>query len=152
MLSFDAVFIAQPSTCILTPSCVSNANSTTMFSYYFQQSFYTLFTNLSTFKTYTLSQAKFLFQTIQLGVACLCFVLTLIYIIIYYVAKSKASKRISPSQQQQQQRDYYAPQPSYPYQQQQQPPQGNAYYRQPQAPRAPQAPPGEVPWNSYRKY
>jgi hypothetical protein len=140
MLSFDAVFIAQPSTCILTPSCSSNAASTTIFSYSFQQSFFLLFNNLGPFKTYTVPQAKFLFQTIQLGVACLCFVLNLIYLVIYYVVRSKASKRIAPSPQQ----GPYAPQPAYPNQQQQQ-----QQYRQP---RAPQPAPGEVAWNANRRY
>jgi len=146
LISFDAVFIAQPSTCILTPSCATNAASTTMFSYYFQQSFFTVFNNLGPFKSYTQSQAKFLFQTIQLGVGCLCFVLCLIYLIIYYVTKSKAAKRVTPSYQQP---GYNAPQPAYQQQQQQQQQQGGGY-RQP--PRAPQAVPGEVPWNANRRY
>jgi len=146
LISFDAVFIAQPSTCILTSSCASNSVSTTIFSYNFQQAFFTLFNNLSPFRTYTQTQAKFLFQTIQLGVGCLCFVLCLIYLIVYYVTKSKASKRVGPGQQQP--NNYYAPQPAYQQQQQQQ--QGYGGYRQP--PRAPQAAPGDIQWNANRKY
>jgi len=138
LISFDAVFIAQPSTCILTPSCSSNANSTTVFSYNFQQAFSTVFNNLGPFKSYSQSQAKFLFQTIQLGVGCLCFILCIIFLIIYYVTKSKANKQVSPGVQDQ---GYYAPQPV------QQPRPG---YRPP--PRAPQAVPGELPWNANRRY
>jgi hypothetical protein len=121
LISFDAVFIAQPSTCILTSSCSTNAASTTMFSYYFQQAFFTLFNNLAPFKSYTQTQTKFLFQTIQLGVGGLCFVLCIVYLIIYYVSKSKSSKQVSPGLQS----DYRAPQPGYQQQQQQQ--QGFGY-------------------------
>lgn len=145
-ISFDAVFIAQSSTCILTPSCTSNADSTTLFSYYFKQSFFLLFNNLGPFRSYNETQAKFLFQTIQLGVGCLCFVLCLIYVIIYYVTKSKAGKRVGPGQPRS---DYPAPQPSY-----QQPPPQRQYQAQstyrPPPPRQPQAYPGEVPWNGRR--
>ncbi len=146
LISFNAVFIAQPSTCILTSSCNANSVSTTIFSYSFQQNFYTIFNNLSPFQNYTQSQAKFLFQTIQLGVGCLCFILCLIYLIIYFVTKSKASKRITPTQQQ----DYRAPQPAYNQQAYNEP-----AYRQPKpsyrpTPRAPQAAPGELPWNANR--
>jgi hypothetical protein len=144
LISFDAVFIAQPSTCILTPSCASNANSTTIWSYNTQSNFFTAFTSLGPFKSYTQTQAKFLFQTIQLGVGCLCFVLCIIYLIIFYVSKSKASKRVSPGYQQ----NYPAPQPAYQQQQQYQSQGGG--YRQP--PRQPQAAPGEVPWAGNRRY
>lgn len=147
LISFDAVFIARPTTCILTPSCEANALSTTMFSYYFQQAFFTAFKNLGPFKTYSESQAKFLFQTVQLGVGCLCFVLCIIYIIIYFVTRSKAAKRVAPSGFQQ--AGYQAPQPGGyrpSYQPQQQ------AYRQPPPPRAPQAAPGEVPWSTNRRY
>ena len=146
-ISFDAVFIAQPSTCILTSSCSSNANATGMFSSYFSSSFFSLFNNLGPFRSYTESQAKFLFQTIQIGVGSLCFVLCLIYLIIFYVTKNKAGKQVGPSQQLRS--DYPAPQPSYqpPPPQRQYQPQQN--YRAP-PPRQPQSYPGEVPWNGRR--
>jgi len=134
MISFDAVFIAQPTTCILTPSCSTNAASTSMFSYYFQTAFFTLFRSLSPFSSYSQTQAKFLFQTIQLGVGSLCFVLCIIYLIIYYVTKSKALKTVGPS-----------PQESGPYA-----PQPGPAYRQTQ--RQTQANPGELPWNQNRRY
>jgi len=135
LISFDALFIAQPSTCILTSSCSSNANSTTVFSYNRQQAFWTQFNKLGPFKSYTQSQAKFLFQTVQLGVGALCFVLCLVYLIIYYVTKSKALKRVGPSQQEQ---GSYGNQQSGPS------------YRQ--TPRMPQAAPGEQQWNANRRY
>jgi len=145
LISFDAYFIAQPSTCILTSSCTTNAVSTTIFSYNFQTSFSTVWNSLGPFKSYTTSQSKFLFQTIQLGVGCLCFVLCIIFLIIYYVTKSKASK-VSPGypQQQQQQQGYYAPQSAQQY------PQQGQSYRQP-PPRVPQQPPGEVPWATHNR-
>jgi hypothetical protein len=133
LIGFDSYFIAQPNTCILTPSCASNANSTSIFSYTFQSGFFSTFNTLGPFKTYTQSQAKFLFQTVQLGVGCLCFVLCIIFLIIYYVSKSKASKRqVRPIGQQ----GYNAPQPDY---------------RQP-APAYRQPAPGEQPWNPNRRY
>jgi hypothetical protein len=155
LISFDAVFIAQPSTCILTPSCSSNVGSSSSFSYNFQQGFYTIWNNLGPFKTYTETQTKFLFQTVQLGVGCLCFVLNIIYLIIYYVTKSKAAKQVSPGSQQQNYPQQNYPQQNYPQQNYQ---QQSAYAPQPpqqqyrQQPRAPQAPPGELPWNAQRRY
>jgi len=136
-IGFDAYFIAQPSACLLTSSCSSNAVSTTVFSYNLQQSFFTLFNKLGPFSSYTQTQAKFLFQTIQLGVASLCFVLCLIYFIIYYVTKSKASKRVGPSPNQGYGNQGYGSQPQSQY-------QGQSYH----TPRQPQAAPGELPWSS----
>jgi hypothetical protein len=150
LIGFDAYFIAQPTTCILTPSCSSNVNSTTIFSYSFQQGFFTIFNTLGPFKTYTQAQSKFLFQTVQLGVGCLCFVLCIIYLIIYYVSKSKAAtKQVAPSGQGRHP-DYQAPQPSYPQSESPYRPQQGAY--RPSQPRAPQAAPGEMPWNQNRRY
>jgi hypothetical protein len=153
LISFDAVFIAQPTTCVLTPSCSSNAASTTIFSYSFQTGFYSIWNNLGPFTSYTQTQTKFLFQTVQLGVGCLGFVLNIIYLVIYYVTKSKAAKQVSPGGLQQQgypQQNY--PQQNYPqqnYPQQGYPQQSQQQYRQP---RAPQAAPGEVAWNAQRRY
>lgn len=115
LIGFDAYFIAKPTTCILTSSCVANSVSTTIFSYSFRSNFFSVWNSLSPFKSYTESQTKFLFQTVQLSVGCLCFVLCLIFIIIYYVTRSKASEKVSPS-------GYapppHAPQPAYRPQQQ----------------------------------
>lgn len=96
LIGFDAYFIAVPSACLLTPSCSSYSNQTTSFNYNFQQSFYSAFNGLSAFKNYTQSQTKFLFQTIQLSVGCLCFILCIVFLIIYYVSRNKASKQVSP--------------------------------------------------------
>lgn len=133
LIVFDALFIAQPTTCILTPSCSSNAESTTIFSYEFRKSFFERFNSLSAFSSYTESQTKFLFQTIQLSVGCLCLVLCIIFLIIYYVTKSKASKQIAPT-------PFYSPAA----------PQPAPGYRPPQQ-RMPQAPPGQIPWNPNRR-
>jgi len=99
MIGFDAYFIAQPSACILTPQCSSYTNSTTVFSYVFQSSFWTVFHNVGPFSSYTQSQTKFLFEVIQLGVGGFCFILCIVYMIIYYVCRSKASGngRVEPA-------------------------------------------------------
>ncbi|CAF0861663.1 unnamed protein product, partial [Didymodactylos carnosus] len=102
-VSFNIAFIIQPSTCILTSSCQSNSNSTSIFSYTLQKNFLTVFQSLGAFSTYTVSQAKFLFQVIQLSVAGLCFFLNIIYIIICYVYRNKLKniQRIFPENYQQ---------------------------------------------------
>ncbi|CAF1453547.1 unnamed protein product [Didymodactylos carnosus] len=138
LISFDAVFIALPSTCILTSSCVSNSAQTSGWSYTLSSSFLTTFKTLSPFTNYTSTSAKYLFQTIQLGVGCLCFVLSVIYVILYLIYKSKAKKSIYPQTQ-----------PPAMYQQQQQfnpnfNPQG---IRRGPPPRNPQAYPGEIEWS-----
>ena len=96
LISFDAAFVARPSVCILTPSCVDNSISNSTFSYGFQQSFLTVFTGWAPFKNYGQSQVKFLCQTIQIGVGALAFILYIIYIIIYYSCWSKSKQQIQP--------------------------------------------------------
>ena len=80
-----------------------------MFSYYFQKSFFSTFRELSPFTNYTESQAKFLFQIVQLSVGALCGILCVVYIIVYIISRSNAS-RIAPAIHQ----NYPAPQPNYP--------------------------------------
>ena len=58
------------------------------------QNFLTVFNNLSAFKSYSVSQAKFLFQTIQISFGCLGFVVCLIYLVIYFITKKQASKQV----------------------------------------------------------
>ncbi len=126
LIAFDAVFIAQPSTCILTSSCTANSVSNTTFSYNFQQSFYKLFNSWGPFTSYGQSQAKLLFHSIQIGIGGLCFILCLIYLIIYYVYANKAKEQVGPSPAPQQP-PYYAPQQQgyYP------PPPQQGYYPPP---------------------
>jgi len=102
LISFDGVFIAQPTTCILTSSCQSNAESNTTFSYSFQQSFYNTIISKDPFKSYTITQIKLLCQATQIGAGCLCFIICVIYVIIYYVCikKAKSKVKISPSSEQ----------------------------------------------------
>jgi len=162
LISFDAVFVAQPTTCILTSSCAANSVSNTTFSYSFQQSFFTAFNGLSAFSTYTQTQAKFLFQTVQLGVGSLCFVICIIYLIVYYICESKSKQQVGPSPRGQQQ-DYYGSQSQSYYgpppvqQESYAPPSQQAYYQPPAPawrppPQVPQPPPGAIPWNSNRRY
>ncbi len=142
LITFDAIFLARPSTCILTSSCSSNAVSTTVFSYYFQQDFYTVLHRLSPFSTYTQSQAKYLFQVVQIGVGSLCFALCILYIIIYLASKNKAKQQVAPRAIQP---GYNAPQPNY----QQQGP-GYAQQQMPVYPNAPQGPQYGDPWQPNR--
>ena len=96
LIVFDAIFLALPSTCLLTPSCSTEAASPSSFAYPFQQSFFTSLNSISTFQNYGQYQAKVLFQSIQLGVGCLCLLVCLLYVIIYFVTASKTSKQVSP--------------------------------------------------------
>jgi hypothetical protein len=180
LIGFDSYFIVQDTTCILTPSCAYNAASNTSFSFSFQQSFYVVFNSWSPFKNYAQIQVKLLCQAMQIGVAAVCIIICLIYLIIYYITVNKANKQVQPAPQPQQQgyppqlqpqvyppqQSYYAPppfQPDFnsppPAQQGYYPPPPQQQYYQPPAPppqRAwrpePQAQPGVIPWNQNRKY
>lgn len=150
LITFDAIFLARPSTCILTSSCSSNAASTTVFTYSFQQDFFTVLHRLSPFSTYTQSQAKYLFQVVQISVGSLCFALCILYIIVYIASKNKAKQQVAPRMMQQRTN---APQPNY----QQQGPsyaqqQGPGYPQQqmPVYPNVPQGPQYGDPWQQNR--
>ena len=83
LIAFNAVFIAQPSTCILTTSCLNNTanqpnNTGTM-----RQSFFSTFNSLNGFRNYTEAQSKLLFQALELSLGCLCFVLNVAHLVIY---------------------------------------------------------------------
>lgn len=96
-ISFNGVFLAQPSTCIMTPSCTNNSVSTTLFSYNMSQNFFTVFTGLNGFRNYTLSQSKYLFQTVQISFSCLDFVLCLVYLTLYLIQRKKTSQQVTAS-------------------------------------------------------
>jgi hypothetical protein len=96
LISFKGLFLAQPSTCLLTPSCASQSVSTSGFSYTMSQNFFTAFNSLNGFKTYTLSQAKYLFQTIQLSFGCLGFVLCVVYLVLYFMRRKETLNRVKP--------------------------------------------------------
>lgn len=118
------------------------------------------------FKSYSESQVKFLCQTIQLGVGSFCFMLCIIYLIIYYVCSNKAKQQVAPGSLFPQRQPYYGPQPPSYYPPPPPPPAEQGYYPplppqqyyQPPAPAwrppayAPQPPPGAIPWNGNRKY
>jgi hypothetical protein len=55
------------------------------------QNFFTAFNSLNGFKNYTLSQSKYLFQTVQISFGCLGFVLCLLYLVLYIMANKKNS-------------------------------------------------------------
>lgn len=95
LISFNGVFLARTSTCILTSSCSNNVANQPTFSSNFRQNFFSTFNNLNGFKTYTEAQAKYLFQTIQVSFGCLCFVLCVSYLVVYYIIKRRAAGQVS---------------------------------------------------------
>jgi hypothetical protein len=96
LISFDAVFIAQPSTCLLTSTCANQSVSTSSFSYTMSQNFFTAFNSLNGFKSYTLSQSKYLFQTVQISFGCLGFVLSVLLLVLYIMARQIYSNQVIP--------------------------------------------------------
>lgn len=141
LISFDATFVARPSMCILTPSCVENSASNTTFSYSFRESFFTVFNSWGPFKSYKESHVKFLCQTIQLGVGGLAFILCLLYLIIYYVTANKAKPQVAPDPTVQRQLQQQQHQPFYPSP----PPPMAAQGYYPPPPPPPPGPPGYYP-------
>ena len=163
LIIFDAIFIAQPTTCLLTSSCAKNADSNTTFDYNFRRSFYSKFNSWDSFESFTERDTKHFFQTIQVSVGSFCFVLCIIYLIVYYICKSKSKAEIAPSaqsqnqqQQQQQQQPTHgrAIQPVYPgwADQQQSPRAMVAPAWQPTAPYVAQVQPAQVHWYPNRRY
>lgn len=139
LIVFDAVFLARPTTCILGSQCVSYSVSTSVSTYNFQQNFYTAFNNLGPFRSYSQSQAKYLFQSIQISMGCLAFVLVLAYLVLYLVIKKQASTKVTPFV-----RQSVVQESAVQYQQ-----RGRSYPRQP--PRVSQAAPGQIPWSAAQK-
>jgi len=86
LIAFDIVFILNPSTCLLTPSCATQSEIISL-------NF--IMTSISQFKYYTTFDSKKLFLEIQVGCAGLAFVLSLIYIVVYIVCKVKLKNRTS---------------------------------------------------------
>ncbi|CAF0896751.1 unnamed protein product [Didymodactylos carnosus] len=77
---FDTVFILNPYTCILTPSCSTQPQLISL-NY--------LMTGISSFKNYSTYDSKKLFLEIQVGCAGLALLLSIIYVIIYIVCRVK---------------------------------------------------------------
>ncbi|CAF1409081.1 unnamed protein product [Adineta ricciae] len=92
LIAFDIAFIVQPSTCILTSSCSDNAYSSSVFSYSFRSSFFSVFNSWDPFKTYTQNQVKLLCQAIQLGLAGLCIIVGIVYLVIYFECLRRLKK------------------------------------------------------------
>ncbi len=115
LISFDSTFLARPTTCLLTSSCALAYSSNATFSTSWEQSFFAVFNGLSAFQSYGESSAKFLFQAIQLGIGILCFVICLLYIIIYYTCSSKAQQQVAPTplspQEKEEQQNHLTPHP-----------------------------------------
>jgi hypothetical protein len=145
LISFDGVFIAQPSTCILTPSCINQSVSTTVFSYNYSQTFFTAFNSLNGFKSYTLAQSKYLFQTVQISFGCLGFVLCLVYIAIYFMRKQETGTRVIPFNNEQDNRES----PERPIRGKRNISAADSFRKSTgqRSAHVPQPPPGEVPWN-----
>jgi hypothetical protein len=96
LIAFNALFLAQPSTCILTPTCTSQSISQSSFAYNMSRNFFSTFNSLNGFRTYTLSQSKYLFQTVQISVGCLGFVLCIVYLMIYIMRRMDTSNQVIP--------------------------------------------------------
>lgn len=84
LIVFDVIFITNPYTCILTPTC-SNQTQLTSFNYVVQ--------NISPFQSYSIYDSKKLFLQIQVGCAGLAFLISIIYVIIFLICRLKLRKR-----------------------------------------------------------
>ncbi|CAF4557341.1 unnamed protein product, partial [Rotaria sp. Silwood2] len=84
VIAFDIVFIVNPYTCLLTSTC-STQSQLTSINYIIQK--------ISQFSSYTIYDSKKFLLEIQVGCTGLVFILTIIYIIIFIVCRIKFSKR-----------------------------------------------------------
>lgn len=97
LVAFDTIFLINPKTCILTPQCLSNAASNSSFGSSLQSSFIVTFRTMDLFKYYTETQSKTLFQAMQVGIGSVCILMSITYIIIFYIHDKKAKEMIRPS-------------------------------------------------------
>jgi hypothetical protein len=86
LIIFDVIFILNPYTCILTPTC-STQSQVVSLNYIVQ--------TISQFQYYSIYDSKKLFLEIQVGCAGLAFVLSIIYIVIFIVCRLKLRKRVT---------------------------------------------------------
>lgn len=84
LIVFDIIFILNPYTCILTPTCSTQSEIISL-NYIVQQ--------ISQFKNYTIYDSKKLFLEIQVGCAGLAFLISIVYIIIFLICRLKLRKR-----------------------------------------------------------
>jgi hypothetical protein len=84
LIVFDVIFILNPYTCILTPTCSTQSPLTSINS---------VIQSIPQFSNYTTYNSKTLFLEIQVGCAGLAFLLSIIYIIIFIVCRLKFRKR-----------------------------------------------------------
>ena len=92
LISFDAVFLINSRICILTPSCTSSAQMNSTFSSSLQSSFITTFRTMDLFKSYTETQAKLLFQSMQIGLGGVSLLICISFIIIFYSHDKRAKE------------------------------------------------------------
>lgn len=84
LIVFDVLFILDPTMCLLTPTCASQAQ---VFSYN------NIVQTIPQFQSYTIYDSKKLFLQIQVGCAGLAFLISLIYIIIFLICRFKLRER-----------------------------------------------------------
>jgi hypothetical protein len=113
------------------------------------QNFFSTFNNLNGFRNYTLSQSKYLFQTVQISVGCLGFVLCIVYLAIYITQRLDTSNQVIPMRRG---RDLDSPESSIPDRGSSDASGSRRPLKPKRSPFAPQPYPGEVPWNGRRKY
>ena len=84
LIVFDVIFILNPYTCILTPTCDSQPQSFS-FNYIVQ--------TIPQFENYSLYDSKKLFLEIQVGCAGLAFLTSVIYIVVFLFCRLKLRDR-----------------------------------------------------------
>ncbi|CAF1197581.1 unnamed protein product [Rotaria sordida] len=86
LIAFDIVFILNPYTCLLTSTCSTQSQLTSL-NYIIQK--------IPQFSNYTIYDSKKFLFLIQVGCAGLAFILTIIYIVIFIVCRIKFHKHIT---------------------------------------------------------
>ncbi|CAF0748245.1 unnamed protein product [Didymodactylos carnosus] len=108
LVAFDIVFILNPHTCVLTSTCTTQSELISVQS---------VMNSITPFKNYTIYDSKKLFLEIQVGCAGLALLISLVYIIIYYICKTKFKNQTATATattsavKQDNYVDYPAPQP-----------------------------------------
>jgi hypothetical protein len=84
LIAFDIIFITNPSTCILTPTCTNQSQITSINS---------AIQTIPQFSNYTIYDSKKLFLEIQVGCAGAAFLISIVFIITFLVCRLKLGKR-----------------------------------------------------------
>ncbi|CAF2469618.1 unnamed protein product [Rotaria sp. Silwood2] len=85
LIAFDVIFILNPDTCFLTPTCSTQSQIISL-NYIMQM--------IPPFKNYTSYDSKKIFLEIQVGCAGVACIISFIYIVIYIACKMKIHQRV----------------------------------------------------------